>query len=358
MLWVSKPLTTFLDPNANNNSNGIYLFFVLYIFISVYGLWAEDTYHIWEGFLSQSGYRIFNIDGYEAVYNWLATQTGDNYFLWRFIIWTPACLLIYYTAKALSLLNRNFLVSLALFGGFLAFTRGMLGHTMLIFGLTIFLRDRKTFSNQIMGITLIFMSYFFHKSMYVNLIFAILALIPFGRIGILISIPLFPIAISIASLTSDIVSSGDVYASYGEGVGGVGDKTLEYMEREKSEITTNGYIGQIISLTPLYFAFFYLYIKIYVECFFDYIKNGRLFKYLYRLSYVALYISSTYLFLDVSEWISSRFRYMAIFPLIFVLGKVWSMEHRTNIYIKMIILLQLFAVFMQKILQTLKWYEL
>ena len=91
MLYISRPGVTFKYPQHNNNSKGIFIFFFLYIFNSVYGLWEWDTYHSWDDFISAGHYYYFEIDGYEAIYNWLASITGNHYFLWRFIIWTPAC---------------------------------------------------------------------------------------------------------------------------------------------------------------------------------------------------------------------------------------------------------------------------
>ena len=58
-----------------------------------------------------------------------------------------------------------------------------------------------------------------------------------------------------------------------------------------------------------------------------------------------MYIASLFAFVETSSFIYSRFKYMAFFPLVFVLAKVWSLEPRTNSWVKSIILLQLFALF-------------
>lgn len=360
MLCISRPDITYKGPKHNNVNKGITLFFFLYTFNSIYGLWEWDTYHIWDAFIFAGQYYNFEIDGYEAVFNWLASITGDNYWLWRFIVWTPACLFMYFSAKRLSLLNRNFLVSLALFGGFLAFTRGMLGHAMLIYGIIIFgcsHIDNKAIG-RIIGLIIIVASYFFHKSIYINIIFAVLALIPFGKNLIKISIPFFPIAVVLASMTVDYILAGEVDVAYGEGVGGIGDRTLDYLEKEKTELTLYGYIGKAIELLPVYFTVYYLYNRIHTKKYFSKIKYDSLFKYLYRLTYVAFYISSAYLFTGASEWISSRFMYMSYFPLVFVLGRVWSIEPKTNIQLKLIITLQLLAIAYKYLNQLKDWYTL
>lgn len=360
MLCISRPDITYKGPKHNNVNKGITLFFFLYTFNSIYGLWEWDTYHIWDDFVIAGRYYNFEILGYEAIYNWIASLTGSNYWLWRFIIWTPACLFMYFSAKRLSLLNRNFLVSLALFGGFLAFTRGMLGHAMLIFGIIIFgcsHIDNKAIG-RIIGLIIIVASYFFHKSIYINIIFAVLALIPFGKNLIKISIPFFPIAVVLASMTVDYILAGEVDVAYGEGVGGIGDRTMDYLEKEKTELTLYGYIGKAIELIPVYFTVYYLFDRIHTKKYFSKIKYGGLFKYLYRLTYVALYISSAYLFTGASEWISQRFMYMSFFPMVFVFGEVLTTEKNADSKIKLIIILQLLAIAYKYLNQLKDWYAL
>lgn len=357
MISITKPSVTYLSPKKNNVRGHYNLFFFLYIINSVCALWEWDTYHIWDDFIAAGIYGNFEILGYEEVYNWLASITGNHYFLWRFFIWAPACLFIYWTAEKLFLCNRNFLLSLALFAGFAAYTRGMLGHTMLVWGLVLLI-DKNNSPNRVIGILIIFASYFFHKSMYINIVFAIIALYPFGKKSLILSLVAFPFLVIAANRLVNIISSGVIDVSLGEGVGGVGDRTLSYVEAEKSEVNSNGVIGRIISYLPEYLALYYMTNRVIFKGWFQDIKQARIFTYLYRLSYISIYIASLFFFVETSQWIYLRFKYMGFFPLIFVLGKLWSMEPKGNFLVKAIILTQLFALALKYLLLLLNWYAL
>lgn len=350
--FVAKPQITFSNPQRNNVNKGIIAFFFLLIINSVFAFWAEDTYHSAEDFIIAKLYSNYKILRYESIYNWIAGVSGNNYFLWRIYIWVPACLFMYYTAKRLDLLNRNFLVAMLLFGSFLSYTRGMLGHAMLIFSVVL-LGDKKgnTFT-KIVGLSIFCISYFFHKSMFVNIIFAILALIPFEKKSIIVSLILFPFLTTIATYLVDAIASGQIDLTLGEHVGGIGDKTHRYVTQKKMTLTIYGVIGKLIEVFPQYLALFYLYKKVIVQKIFE---DETIYKYLFKLSYVAFYVASLFYFVETSSWIYERFKYMGFFPMIFVLGYVWSKETYSTKTTKAIILLQAFAIFWMLSYDLYKW---
>lgn len=263
-IFVAKPQITYRNLQRNNVRKGITAFFLLLIINSVFAFWSEDTYHSWQGFAEANRYLYFELGGYEEVYNWLATAVGNNYFLWRACIWIPACLFMYWTAKRLDLLNRNFLVAMLLFGSFLAYTRGMLGHTMLVLGAVLFLDKKSGNLMKILGLALVCVSYFFHKSMYVNIIFAVLALFSFGKKTVTISLIAFPFLTTVVTYLVDGISSGRIEMALGESVGGVGDRTLLYVSGEQMVSNAFGVIGKFIQCIPQYLTIFYLYNKVMV----------------------------------------------------------------------------------------------
>lgn len=263
-IFVAKPQITYRNPQRNNVRKGITAFFLLLIINSVFAFWSEDTYHSWQGFAEANRYLYFELGDYEEVYNWLAAAVGNNYFLWRACIWIPACLFMYWTAKRLDLLNRNFLVAMLLFGSFLAYTRGMLGHTMLVLGAVLFLDKKSGNLMKILGLALVCVSYFFHKSMYVNIIFAVLALFPFGKKTVTISLIAFPFLTTVVTYLVDGISSGQIEMTLGKGVGGVGDRTLLYVSGEQMVSNVFGVIGKFIQCIPQYLTIFYLYNRVMV----------------------------------------------------------------------------------------------
>ena len=166
LLLISKPFVTYKNPQNNNVAKGVGLFFLLYILNSIFSFWEWDTYHSWWGFVEANLLLKFEITAYEPIYNWLATISRGHYFLWRTLIWTPACLLLYFSAKRLNMLNRNLMVAMILFLVFLYSTRNLLGIAMLLLGLVMFMDDNS--HSKLFGLLLVAISYFFHKTMYIT----------------------------------------------------------------------------------------------------------------------------------------------------------------------------------------------
>lgn len=353
-IFVAKPQITYNNPQRNNVKKGTIAFFILLMINSVFAFWAEDTYHSWEGFIVANQYQSFEVLGYEQYYNWLATAVGNDYFLWRACIWIPACLFMYWSAKRLDLLNRNFLVAMLLFGSLLSYTRGMLGHTMLVFGAVLFMDKKSNTLTKIIGLAIVCVSYYFHKSMYVNIIFAILALFPFGKKTIIASFIAFPFLTTIATYLIDGIASGQIEIALGEGVGGVGDRTLLYASEERGVFSMLRIIDLIIKIVPEYLTLFYLCNKVMVQKIFE--KKDKVFVYLFRLAYVAFYIASLFYFVDTAFGIYDRFKYMGFFPMVFVLGAVWSKEKYSSKWIKVIILLQALNILYILSYKLYNWY--
>lgn len=354
MLLIAKPHVTYSNPPKNRGAKGVSFFFILFIANSVYGLWAADTYHVWESFKVASHYARFELISYEEVYNWLGGIIGNNYFLWRLFVWLPACLFMYFTATLLDLKNRNFLLALALFAGFAAYTRGMLGHTMMLFGTILYIKNDKI-RLKLLGIVFVAISYFFHKSMFVNILFALIALYPFGKNIIQTSFVAFPFLTLLATYIINSILLGFEIAPENEMIS---NTALIYASDESTKSNTTGIIAKIIQYLPEYLTLIYLYNRIVVKKYLSGVKNEKAFNYLFRLTYVSIYISSLFLFVETSNWIYLRFKYMAFFPLVFILGKIWNLEPKSNKWIKSIIFFQLFALLYKYMYLLYQWFKL
>ena len=355
MLILSKPWRTYFNPKANNSDKNTYLFYFLYITTCIFAFWEADTYHSWNGFIEAQQYVNYHISGYEAIYNWLAKISGNNYFLWRTFIWLPACIFLFLIVRLLNLRQGNILLSFALFGLMLSFTRGMLGHAMLLLGIVLCIDNDRKKIERIVGFALFCLSYFFHKSIYINIIFAILALFPFGKKNFKFSLIAFPFLVVFTNFFVNSIVSGEFIISLGDAVGGEGDRTFLYASAEKSRATTWGKIGNMVTYLPEYLTLLYLVDRVLFKGYFKGIKKEGVFTYLFKLTYISIYISSLFAFIDTSSFIYSRLKYMGFFPMLFVLGKIWNIEPKTNNWIKWIIFLQLFSLFWKWTYEIYKW---
>ena len=360
LLIIAKPLKSLnnirtISENVTNTEKIV--FFIFYALCLIFAFDSNDFYSYAEAFYIQRQYVNVEYMGWESIFNWFANIT-NNYVLWRATIWGLAVLITYWTAAILKLNNRGFLLSVALFGfGLDVYTRGIIGHTMLVLGAVLFMDKKSNTLTKIVGLAIVCVSYYFHKSMYVNIIFAVLALFPFGKKTVVLSLIAFPFLTTIATYLINGIVSGELELALGEGVGGVGDRTKGYASQERMQSNLLGIIGKIVKLTPDYLTLFYLYYKVIVQKIFSKEKRERVYTYLFRLKYVAFYIASLFYFVETSSWIYERFKYMGFFPLVFVLGAVWNKEKYSSKWLKLIILLQLFWVFFRLFVTFLDYLE-
>lgn len=359
LLIIAKPLKCLnsirtISGNVTNTEKSV--FFIFYALCLIFAFDSSDFYSYAEAFYIQRQYVNIEYMGWESIFNWFANIT-NNYVLWRATIWGLAVLITYWTAAILKLNNRGFLLSVALFGfGLDVYTRGIIGHTMLVLGAVLFMDKKSNTLTKIIGLSIVCVSYYFHKSMYVNIIFAVLALLPFGKKTVVASLIAFPFLTTIATYLIDGIASGQIDIALGEGVGGVGDQTASYASREKMEANIFGMIRKFIIYVPEYLTLFYLYYKVIVQRIFDKDKKEKVYTYLFRLTYVAIYIASLFYFVETSSWIYERFKYMGFFPLVFVLGAVWSKEKYSSKWTKVIVLLQALSILWMLSYKFYKWF--
>lgn len=348
MFIMANPYKTFVNPQLAAKRIPTWqfsFFFLIYALYIIFAFNSDDFYSYWNGFIYAGQFKNYETQGYEQIYNWFADVTGD-YIVWRSVIWGLATILLSFTAIRLHLNVRLFLLAMFLFGlGLNVYTRGILGHAMLLFGAVLLVDRKSNVATKIIGLALFCLSYFFHKSMYVNIAFALLAFYPLGKKSFVVSLIAFPILTTVATMFIDSVVSGALDMSFGEGVGGVGDRAIWYAKQEQTSFTVLGTIGNLIQWLPEYLTLFYLSNRILYKNYFKGIKNEKVFMYLFRLTYIIIYIASLFAFVDTSTWIYLRCKYMAFFPLPFVLAKVWSLESKSNSWLKWIIILQTLSLF-------------
>lgn len=358
MLFVSSPYLVAVNPRGCTRLRTRTLsFFILLYAISITFAFDSSDFFSYADLFNSGLYKSLD-DVHEPIYDWLAYVLDYDYIVWRVLIWGIASFILYILIRKLKLENRNMFLALTLFGfGIDVYTRGILGHIMMLLGIVIFSYKEvnKRFFVTVFGLFLFFTSYFFHKSMYINILFALVAFYPFGKKNVKFSLFVFPLLIFVVTYLVDNVASGalllndeliDVSA------------TSNYAAGSRLESNIFGMIGKLISYLPEYLTLAYLINRVLYRGYFKGLQQERIFTYLFRLTFVIMYISSLFYFVETSSWIYIRFKGMAFFPLPFVLAKVWCLEPRSNRWIKWIIVLQIFALFFSWFVKLLNLYEL
>jgi len=315
MVFIAKPWATYAAPQKRiDDHKGVRRFFFWYTLLSVFAFWEYDTYNAATTFYYYNTFLQYEIDDFEAFYNWLAMALHGNYLLWRALVWIPACYFMYAIGKRLRAWDKNLLVVVVLFGAFFAYTRGMLGHAMLLLGLVLTIDSDSHKFVKFVGLLVIFGSYFLHKSIYINMLFAIMALAPLKRKTIIISLCLFPICVTAVTIITNRIAEGDLILTFGDSVGGRSDRSQLYAAAERTVSNANGIIWQVVSLLPQYLAYAYLIKRVVFDDVFKGIEKERIYRYMFRLSYVAMYVASCFYFTEASVWIFSRFLVYVVLP--------------------------------------------
>lgn len=133
-----------------------------------------DTYHLEEGY--EYMYRTHDIIQVEPFYFWLIQTLPNNYILFRMVVWGSASILIYISARRMNLNPETFGFFLAInFLPQFAQTRGTIGFALLMLALIYVSQSRKKI-NIIIGVLMIFATYFLHKSIPMFILFIPLAI--------------------------------------------------------------------------------------------------------------------------------------------------------------------------------------
>ena len=74
-------------------------------------------------------------------------------------------------------------------------------------------------------------------------------------------------------------------------------------------------------------------------------RNKTVITYLFKYSFIAIYIASLFYFTETSSWIYIRFMNMAVYPLAIALAYIWSMETKKTKWAQSIIIIQLIGLF-------------
>lgn len=345
MLYIAKPLQSYRSPLKNSVNVKCGIFFLLIILINVFSFWEYDTYHTWELFEDRAFITVYGVEAFEEVYNYLSIIAGGNYFLWRLFVWGSAFLFIYGTAHILRIKNRHFLTATALFLAFAGYSRVILGCSMLVFGCTTFFKFEK-YWKKVIALLIIAASYYFHKSMYVNIAFTIIALLPLSKHSFRTLLVIYPFLTATTTYIVNNMNMALMLTGLGSEVGGNSmDGGFSYIEQERSIANLTGIITQLITLAPTYISMFYIARRILREKVLTTDRNKNVIYYLFKYSFVAIYIASLFYFTETSSWIYIRFMNMAVYPLAIVLAYLWTLESKTSKWTQSIIIIQLIGLF-------------
>lgn len=351
MLIVLKPGITFNSPLKNSTSKGVNMFVFLFYIVCVLGLHRWDTYHIEA---VESG--IY--DHLEPLHEWLyVCLSNGNRFWYRIIVFGGASYIMMHIAKYLKIYNRNFAIvcTLCIVDSMFCEMRGTIGHVILLWGYILLIDSsikQHQVYNRIIGALLICLSFFLHRSIFICIIFACLSLFDFAKKYIIvISWLLFPVFVLL--INSYFPYMLDSFSTFDHGNMGVAE-SIDFYGNSDYSVGQYNLVGLIITgitNASIYLIFIYTTIRIV----FHNIRVDSIYKYLFRWYYICMYVGLVLSFADVNDWLNRRIMAMALYPMPFVLARVWNEEKRSSIWTKMIILFGILGVILSFLIRYRDW---
>lgn len=149
--------------------------FCLLIIFTICAFWGSDWFHIYDKYhiLVLNNWRL------ESVYHWIAANLAPNsYFLWRFIVWGLASILVWSTFNHLAL-NKSLAIALFLTIWMLWFSYARVSLSMALVFWGFALLHCKSFRSPyfLIGFIAILSAFYFHKSASFAIICCLIALI-------------------------------------------------------------------------------------------------------------------------------------------------------------------------------------
>lgn len=229
---------------------------VLILLFFLFAFWGGDYFHYMNGFsiIKQNPHVEMS---FEKVYYWIISIT-PSYLFFRLIVW-GGCLVVYMIT--LSRLKIPIGIGLLFFAAFsllrLSYARASLAMAIMCLGLAIFAgkRNSNKFISFFIGLGVIFVSFFFHKSAYFGIVMIISAILlsSINKKGMSIALMIAIVATSflivrtyIGDLMMASIDSDESNLSLE-----VGQK---YLGRDISERGWGGQIRNFAEMVPNYFG--------------------------------------------------------------------------------------------------------
>ena len=347
LIWLLSIIAYAINSNNNSRHTSNYIFICLMVILfATFGFSEADTYH-YHGYYDQM--ILYNSPIHvESFYFWLIKHLPHNYYLWRFVVWGAAALLMIGTFKRLNLNAEAVYLSfpILLLQQF-TITRGCLGIALFLYSLTFLLKPASNkFLSLILGLCGCLLSLFLHRSLPLFIAISFLAIIPLNKTLIIISLIFFPILREgLIPYVFNIIGTG-LFTSETEIF------AQNYLEADKFVTNTNGILRICLDYLPRFLIFIF-FIKE-----FDFTNKTipKPIRFLFQYSYVLFYIALLFLGQSTSSFISSRTIHMMCFPLTIVLSYYITMNNKFPFMLKTALFFFFMSDLFDFIYSIYKWW--
>lgn len=317
-------------PYVVNNINRNVSIFLIFIFI-LYSFWGRDWFHYWRLYP-----KLLDGDSWhmEEIYVWIAQNLSWSYVSFRFFVWGVGFILFLVFINRISISKD---LAILMFGCiwliWFSFGRVSLSMVLCFLGIVLFYKPYKVkFFSYLLGLALIIISLFCHKSAFFVIGIAFLSFL-FGRVNrkIFIMLSIFFVGILFFALKNIIpeliLEESENSDAYG---GMILYSAQRYMEREIGQSGIGALLAKLLERLPYYLIALQC-CRVFLRK--DYKNIPIEIRFFFQSQFLIVIISSVFLFnfgVNLST-IYSRFMHFSLIPNVVVLAFLW----RYKIFFKM-----------------------
>lgn len=303
--------------SPNRNKFGIILILVFCIF----AFWGNDWFHISNFYsLLQAGSRTHM----EDIYVWISQNLAPSYLIFRLIVWGGALLFLRATIQRLPISPYLQWYMFVVFGLiWFSYARASLAMAMIFYGLTILCKPyRNKVISYVLGLSVIALSYYFHKSAVFGIGIVIVSLIlrNLNRWMFLIPILLFPLLLVFIERTlTDFLMIDANEIEWTQSM----SSAQSYLAKDNSQVGIGSFLQKLTERAS-YIAVAWMCLKTHLSS--DYSKIPFEIRIYMKAMYLIVIVSVTFLFsfgVNTSV-LSERFFRFSFIPTFILMAYFWQ----------------------------------
>lgn len=261
---------------------------------------------------------------FEKVYVWLVNHITQIYIAWRMIIWGGATYITLLAFKRLGLKSIPSYAALTVcYLTTLYIMRGNLGVAVMLYGLTLLINPLKgkLHLSYVLGVALMLISYFFHKSMILSLALLVPALmVDFDRRKILLCILLYPVAYFVIGYLLEYMGSNGLDGADAQ----ISSYSRHYAQTKQFVANANGLFGYLVTFGASFYTVYFAY-KVNLVT-----KLPKGIKLFFNYWFLWVYMAAVCYPQAIGGWYFSRFMFMSNLPWAVFLAYVYGYYYNTK----------------------------
>lgn len=327
LLYWFKPVyygkIAFLSKRSNSTKQFIYYGVVL-LTLSVFGFYDLDFYSYFNAFiLYRNGGKS---EAMEPIYQCLI-EVIPNYFLWRLLIWGVSLILMCKTIKRLQLNAETTLIFVTLLYVFSFYKlRNTLGFSIFFWGIALFQTPRESIKTleQFIGICLVGLSYFFHKSMVLTIVMLIPCVLSFSKLQVTCLLFAWPFFITVVTFLLNYITTINI-SEFSDDMNFI-SKAVSYASAQGD---SDANLFGIIQSSLMHVSVLLPLLYITLELVYRRVPIPKRLIVFYKLWFISTYVAYLFAMQEASRWLLIRIHTMGIFPMCIILGWYFS-THKRN----------------------------